>query len=62
MTERFCLCADPENCTERVPGYKCKADYHESAWNPDYDPTPDDQADVTSGPDHRERDEMVKPR
>ena len=30
--------------------------------HPDYDPTPDDQGDVTSGPDHRERDELVKPR
>jgi len=23
---RLCRCADPENCTERVPGYRCKRD------------------------------------
>jgi hypothetical protein len=22
---RECLCADPQNCTEAVPGYRCKA-------------------------------------
>lgn len=22
---RYCLCADPENCTEAVRGYICKA-------------------------------------
>lgn len=25
--ERMCICADPENCTERVPGYRCKRDF-----------------------------------
>lgn len=24
---RTCQCADPENCTERVPGYRCKKDF-----------------------------------
>jgi hypothetical protein len=24
--ERLCICADPENCTERVPGYVCRRD------------------------------------
>ena len=28
----------------------------------DYDPTPWDQADVTSGTDHRERDALIRPR
>ena len=23
--ERYCLCADPENCTQAVPGLICKA-------------------------------------
>jgi len=23
---RWCICSDPENCTERVPGYRCKKD------------------------------------
>lgn len=23
---RLCICADPENCTERVPGYVCRRD------------------------------------
>lgn len=22
---RYCMCADPENCTEAVPGHICKA-------------------------------------
>ena len=25
--ERTCICADPENCTQRVPGYRCKKDF-----------------------------------
>lgn len=25
--DRTCICADPENCTERVPGYRCKKDF-----------------------------------
>lgn len=24
---RTCMCADPENCTVRIPGYRCKKDY-----------------------------------
>jgi hypothetical protein len=23
--ERYCLCADPENCTQAIPGRICKA-------------------------------------
>jgi hypothetical protein len=30
-TERLCRCADPENCTERVPGYRCKKDWARSS-------------------------------
>lgn len=26
---RLCNCADPENCTERVPGRRCKKDFHQ---------------------------------
>jgi hypothetical protein len=25
-SERLCICGDPENCTERIPGYRCRAD------------------------------------
>lgn len=25
--ERTCQCVDPENCTERIPGYRCKKDF-----------------------------------
>ena len=25
--ERVCICSDPENCTQRVPGYRCKKDF-----------------------------------
>lgn len=25
--EKYCNCADPQNCTQRVPGYRCKKDF-----------------------------------
>lgn len=28
---RYCICADPENCVERVPGYICRRDVREAA-------------------------------
>ncbi len=32
--ERWCICSDPENCTQRVPGYRCKKDFMPKATLP----------------------------
>ncbi len=38
--ERWCICSDPENCTQRVPGYRCKKDFMPKATLPSKDEVP----------------------
>jgi hypothetical protein len=44
---RECRCSDPENCTEAVPGYRCKAGLTTEP-DPDYEP-PDPDGECFRG-------------
>lgn len=35
VEERLCICADPENCVEKVPGYVCRRERGEVELRPD---------------------------
>lgn len=34
MANRLCICSDPENCTQRIPGYRCKKDFMSTSRTP----------------------------
>lgn len=43
---KYCRCSDPENCTEAIPGYICKAGL---TCDPDYEPPEPDGEDFRGG-------------